>query len=195
MKALQIIGLWISFGSSAFVEPIYPPNAISGGTVVAALHSVAGKVEQIEIPWGEEPFLNSAKSALEQWRLHPDKDSDDLVIVHFRQPNIYYLKDAGEKMGGRRTTDVLPYPKTIIGPAYPAQILGQGAVILRMEISAEGRVAEVQTVKSAGSLTDVSIEAVRQWEFEPAEDYRGEPKASSAYAVLVYRFPLTEQKK
>ena len=73
--------------------------------------------------------------------------------------------------------------------------MGQGSAVLRVRISAEGRVDKVETLKSAGILTDVSIEAVRKWEFSPAVDDRGVPETSYAYAVLVYRLPVIEPKK
>jgi TonB family protein len=195
MKAIVILGFWAVFSTSTFVDPAYPPYAITGGTVVAELHSVSGKVEELEIHSGEEPFLDSAKSALEQWSLHPDNDGEDLVIVHFRQPHLYYLNDASENIGGARPLGHLPYPKTIVGPDYPVQVSGQGSVILKIEISSEGSVTDVRAEKTAGALTDVSIDAVRKWKFLPAEDERGIATASSAYAVLVYRFPIIGPKK
>ena len=195
MKSLQILGFLVILSSSVFVDPVYPPNTISGGTVIAELHSVSGKVEKLTIHSGEEPFASSARSALTQWQLHPEKDGDDLVVMHFRQPNLYYLNDAGEKISGTRPKGFLPYPKNIVRPAYPAQIMGQGSVILKIGISSNGRVAEIRAEKSAGSLTDVSIDAVRKWEFLPAEDDQGLSKESSAYAVFVYQFPVIERKR
>jgi hypothetical protein len=195
MKLLQILGLLVISSSEVFVDPEYPPNTVSGGTVIAEVHSVSGKVERLIIHSGEEPFVSSAKSALSQWRLHADEAGDDIVILHFRQPNLYRLGDAGEKISGAKPKRSLPYPRNIVGPAYPAQSLGQGSVILKIGISSEGRVAEIHSERSVGSLTDVSIDAVRKWDFLPAEDDRGIAKASSAYAVLVYQLPVIEQKR
>jgi TonB family protein len=195
MNLLHILGLFWALGSAVFVDPAYPPNAVTGGTVIAELHSVSGRVERLTVQSGSEPFLSSAKAALAKWSLHPETDGDDLVIVHFRQPNIYYLDNAGEEVHGTRSAGHLPYPKTIVGPAYPANMLGQGSVILRIEISSSGNVASLQAERGAGSLADVSIDAVRKWKFLPAKDDRGMAISSSAYAVLVYRFPVIDQKK
>jgi hypothetical protein len=195
MRSLQILGFLVFLSSGVFVDPIYPPNTVTGGTVIAELHSVSGRVEKLTIHSGEEPFVSAAQSALRQWQLHPEKDGDDLVVMHFRQPNLYYLNDAGEKISGAKPKGSLPYPKSIVGPAYPAQSLGRGSVILRIGISSDGRVGKIQAEKSVGSLTDVSIDAVRKWVFLPAEDGRGLAKASSAYAVFVYQFPVIEQKR
>jgi TonB family protein len=195
MNLLPIISLLLFFGSSTLVDPPFPPNTASGGTVVAELHMTAGNVDHVDILSGEEPFIGSCKSALSQWHLHPERDGNELVVVHFRQPNLYYLGNAEEEISCTKPKGPLACPKHIVAPAYPAQALGQGSVVLKARISAEGGVSAVQVVKSMGILTDVSIDAVRKWEFDPAEDDQGTAKPSSAYAVLVYRLLITEPEK
>ena len=114
-----------------------------------------------------------------------------LVIVHFRQPNLYSLGDTTEKFKPAQLNESLPYPTRIVPPSYPPDALGQGSVVLRVKISEEGRVTEVQVVKGMGVLTNASTEAVRKWEFIPAKNEQGIDSSSHAYAVFVYRFPLT----
>jgi hypothetical protein len=195
MRLLYLLGLWVILGADNLVDPIYPPNAISGGTVVAELHSVSGIVKSISIHAGEEPFVSSAKAALDQWHLHPERDGNDLVIVYFRQPNLFYLNDASESIAGGKAEHSTPYPKSIVGPSYPAQTFEPGAVILRMDISAAGSVEDVNPLKSAGDLTGVSIAAVRKWKFMPAKNDTGAEIRSHVYAVLVYRSPIVERKR
>ncbi len=194
MKIIQILGLLLVLSSETFIDPAYPPNAVTGGAVIMELHSVAGKVEKVTVHSGEEPFVAAAKSALSQWRLHPDRKGADLVIVYFRQPGLYYLNEAGEKINGRPAGN-LPYPSYLLGPAYPPQGLGQGSVVLKLEISPEGKVARVQTERSSGSLGEASVDAIRKWEFQPALNDQGKAITSSVYAVMVFRSPVIEQKK
>ena len=94
MSLINLLALWLMLGSDTVVGPLYPPNAVSGGTVVAELVSGAGGVSDIKILSGEEPFVSSSRAALQSWNLHPEKDGGDLVVVHFRQPNLYYMGDA-----------------------------------------------------------------------------------------------------
>ena len=195
MKLLQVLGFWLALGSGIFVDPAYPPNTVSGGTVIAEMRIAGGNPERVTIHSGEEPFVSAARNALAQWQFQLDENRNALIIVHFRQPNLYYLNSANEKISAVQSMGALPYPRKIIGPAYPAQGMGQGSAVLRVRISAEGRVDKVEILKSAGILTDVSIEAVRKWEFSPAVDDRGVPETSYAYAVLVYRLPVIEPKK
>ena len=68
MSFINLIALWLILGSDTVVGPKYPPNAVSGGTVVAALVPGAGGVLEIKILSGEEPFVSSEQggaSALE----------------------------------------------------------------------------------------------------------------------------------
>jgi protein TonB len=60
-----------------------------------------------------------------------------------------------------------------VKPRYPesARRRGiEGTVLLKMRITAQGRVENVQVVRSAGypDLDESAMEAVRRWRFEPA---------------------------
>ncbi len=184
------VGLWLMVGSLSLVDPLYPPNAVMGGTVVAEIHATTGSVKGMTILFGDEPFVDSCKTALTKWQMDSEGDSSELVIVHFRQPYLYHLGDPKQEIAPAKPRKFLPYPAYIIQPSYPVDGLGQGSVVLRVEISAEGQITDMQVVKPMGVLTDSSIEAVRKWKFKSAVDARGKAVASHAYAVLVYRFPL-----
>ena len=195
MNRTSIIALWMMLSSDTVVGPLYPPNTVSGGTVVVQLVSVAGDVLDMKILFGEGPFVSSTKAALRSWKLHPEKDGGDLVIVHFRQPGLYYMGDAKEEIRCAGADPSMPCPEYVVGPAYPAQAVGQGSVILRVAVAADGGILDVQTIQAMGVLTEPSAEAVRKWKFTPAQDARGVKKASHAYAVFVYRFPVIEKEK
>ena len=189
MNAVAAIGLLFLL---SVVDPIFPPNAVLGGTVVARLHFVSGNVKNVTILSGEEPFSSSCKTALAEWHMKSEPDGDELVIVHFRQPYLYTWGDNKEEINPARPGKSLPYPIYIVPPSYPANALGQGSVILRTEVSAEGKVSDVQVIEPMGVLTSASTDAVRRWRFTPAEDEQGAATSSHAYAVLVYRYPLTK---
>ena len=195
MSLINWFALWLILVSDAVVGPKFPPNAVSGGTVVAAVVSGTGGVSEIKILSGEEPFVSSSRAALQRWNLHPEKDGGDIVVVHFRQPNLYYIGDAQEEIRCAGTNPFMPCPKYVVAPAYPPRAMGQGSVILKVEVAADGSILDVRTLQAMGVLTDVSVAAVRKWKFTPAEDARGVKEASHAYAVFVYRFPVIGKKK
>ena len=76
-----------------------------------------------------------------------------------------------------------------VKPRYPesARRRGiEGTVLLKMRITAQGRVEDVQVVRSAGypELDESAMEAVRRWRFEPARR-NGAPVAEDAVLLPV----------
>jgi TonB family protein len=191
MNILAMILLWSTLGSISVVGPAYPPNAASGGTVIAELRFAAGKVENLKMLSGEGgAFADSCREALAQWHRDSPADGEALVIVHFRQPYLYFWGNRKEAIRPAKVEGLLPYPTFIVQPAYPADAQAQGSVVLQLSISDEGNVTDVKTIQAVGALTSPSVEAVRDWKFKPAEDAQGNRKPSIAYAVLVYRYPV-----
>jgi Gram-negative bacterial TonB protein C-terminal len=174
--------------------PVYPPGAVAGGTVVAALHVMAGSVTQVEILAGEEPFTTSARDALRGWRFEPRRDAERIpVVLNFRNPNLFALSPKGQDPTTLRKSygpSDVALPWHVVEPVYPANVLGQGSVILRLEIDDSGNVSDVNGVKSAGGLTDPCAKAVRAWKFAPARDQSGRQARSQAFAVCVFRHPV-----
>lgn len=189
VRIISIVCIWLAAGSLSVVDPVYPPNAVGRGTVVAQLRMSAGAVKSVTILSGEEPFSSSCKSALAQWRLPAGQDGDELVVVHFRRPELNYAGDSGQRISPAKPIESMAYPEYVVTPAYPANALGQGGVVLRTDISAEGWVVDVRVVKSMGILTDASVDAVKKWKFVPARDSHGNKTPAHAYTVLVFRFP------
>jgi len=77
-------------------------------------------------------------------------------------------------------------------PAYPLgarRLHQQGLVLLRVEVTEDGRPAEVTIAQSCGFpvLDDAALRAVRSWEFDPARI--GERAIASQIEVPV-RFAL-----
>ena len=174
--------------------PVYPPDAVAGGTVVAALQVIAGSVTQVEILAGEEPFATSARDALRGWRFKPRTGAERIpVVLNFRNPNLFALSPKDQDPTALRKShgpSDVPLPRHVVEPVYPANVIGQGSVILRLEIDDSGNVSDVNGVKSDGGLTDPCTKAVRAWKFAPARDQSGRQARSQAFAVCVFRDPV-----
>jgi protein TonB len=84
-------------------------------------------------------------------------------------------------------------PESMVQPEYPEDARKakvQGKVILQALIDREGRVAEVEVLRSVPefpSLAEAAVEAVSQWRYEPAER-NGKPVA--VYFTIVVEFKL-----
>ena len=172
-------------------EPGYPPNAVSGGTVVAELLLSPGGVTNVRIMSGGGAFAESAASALRAWRFLAKQKASVVVVVHFRDPNFFSTGPATRTITSTPPDVSLAYPKTVVDPVYPANSLGQGSVVLRADIAPTGTLVNTEVIKGAGSLTQASIDAVRNWTFFPAKDAKGRPIESSVFVVLVFRMPIT----
>jgi periplasmic protein TonB len=96
---------------------------------------------------------------------------------------------SGNGTGGGSGISARPVGGYQVKPRYPesARRRGiEGTVLLKMRITAQGRVEDVQVVRSAGypELDESAIEAVRRWRFEPARR-NGEPVAEDAVLLPV----------
>ena len=96
---------------------------------------------------------------------------------------------SGNGTGGGGGISARPIGGYQVKPRYPesARRRGiEGTVLLKMRITAQGRVEDVQVVRSAGypDLDESAIEAVRRWRFEPARR-NGEPVAEEAVLLPV----------
>ena len=171
--------------------PVYPPDAVAGGTVVAALRVTAGSVTRIEILAGEEPFATSARDALRSWRFKPGNVAERIpVVLNFRNPGLFALGLNSPVLRKSLGLGDVALPRHVVEPVYPANVIGQGSVILRLEIDDSGNVSDVNGVESAGGLTDPCTKAVRAWKFAPARDQSGRQARSQAFAVCVFRHPV-----
>ncbi len=184
--------VWSLLGNVSVVGPVYPPTAFNGGTVVAALELAEGTVQEVRILFGEDPFVAATKEALSKWRFDNSQEEEPavLVVVNFRGPNLYPTGSPQQNLSPTQPKHFLPTPTVVIEPAYPVDSLGEGSVVLDLEIADSGNVTRVKEIKGAGALTSASIAAVKQWQFKPARNSDGGVVSSKAYAVCVFRRPL-----
>jgi TonB family protein len=171
-------------------EPGYPPNAVNGETVVARLQFSPGAPTSVRILTGGGAFADSARSALEDWKFAPDQKGTVIAVVQFRNPNYYSTGPTTRNLEPFRSDALSAYPKSVVDATYPANSLGQGAVIIRLNVDSAGTVSDTEVIRPAGDLTDASLAAVRQWRFYPAKDSNGRSEAANVYAVLVFRMPV-----
>jgi hypothetical protein len=190
---LALISMWFAASAQMVVtDPLVPPNAAMGGTVIASVSLRPGSAGQITILNGEEPFNGPVQEALSQWQFPPDLNADNvLVVVNFRQPGLFAVGDnrmsVEEPSHGRKS---LPYPRIVAEPSYPPNVMGEGSVVFEVKLTPSGSIEKVKTVKGLGALTDAGIEALHDWKFAPARDGTGRPVSATAFVVFVFRTPV-----
>jgi hypothetical protein len=173
------------------VDPAFPPNAVGGGTVVAALAVSNGSVTRVNIISGTEPFAGSARTALAAWKFPESQDEETVtVVLDFAQPGMYAVGTAKRRVAAPRDGSSGPYPRTVLDPQYPPNGAGQGSVVLALDLDARGAIGNVGVVKDLGAFTQAGVNAVQQWRFAPAQDSFGKKHPARVYAVLVFRAPV-----
>jgi outer membrane biosynthesis protein TonB len=188
--AVLLFSLLLSL-QAEIVPPAYPPDAISGGTVVAVLHNAEGAVTSVEILSGSDPFAQSARWALSRWRSEPYAPANDtLVVVRFRARDAFAIGGTVPVMAPLQADPALPYPTQIVEPAFPSGTSQPVDVVLLVAVTREGLVGAVRPVVPSGFVDETSLEAVMNWHFIPAHDPDGRPVAAQAYVVLAYPRPL-----
>ena len=85
---------------------------------------------------------------------------------------------------------VPPNPIVVHEALYPINSVAMGTVSLVVVVEPDGRVSEVQVIKSIPSLDEPSVRAAKQWRFEPAR-LDGKPIRSKASISFVYDRGLT----
>jgi TonB family protein len=98
---------------------------------------------------------------------------------------------AGKERGGRPAEGLgitAPVPTRKVAPAYPEEAKQDkvaGVVVLQLLIGTDGRVHEVEVLQDPDPrLTKAAVEAVKQWEFEPARDKDGKPLSVKSSVTL-----------
>ena len=174
-------------------DPAFPPHAVGGGTVVAALEVADGSVKRVTLLTGQEPFAGCAQQALSSWRFAQAAEPERVVVVvHFRQPNPTSQGSSQRRVpaASGKGAAAGPYPLSISEPSYPPHGAGQGSVVLGVGLTSSGGIDKITTLKPLGVFADASIQAVRQWRFAPASDASGKAVSSKAYVVIVFRPPV-----
>ncbi len=177
------------------VAPVYPVTAYRGGTVVAALELAKGSVQDVKIVSGDKPFVGPVVDALRQWRFPEDRTNPAIVIVNFRGPDLYSMGSAQHAVDARGVPDSLPRPRNVTEPRYPPNSLGQGGVILQIDLTRKGAIAKSRLLKGGGDLAQACTEAVRHWKLDPPKKIAADAPAPEAFAVCVFRQPVLSAPK
>ena len=80
---------------------------------------------------------------------------------------------------------VPPLPRSVYRGQYQWNSVGIGAVVLLLDIEADGSVVGVKLLRSIPSLDEPSMKAAKKWTFLPAR-YMGKSIRSTTTAALIY---------
>ncbi len=188
------------------VDPIYPEAArqarVEGNVILGTRIDTQGYVSKVLVYSTKEFSLaQAAMDAVKQWVYEPLTIEGKPVEAVFTTSVNFKLKPdqtetadvvAGKDAEVLKIEDTADAPQCIkkVEPFYPLEArkaLIQGIVVLEVTTDEKGHVVEAKVVKSDSSLLNqASIDAVKQWKYEPVVR-KGYPVRASFYVTFTFR--------
>jgi hypothetical protein len=173
------------------VSPATPPGRLSYCEVVFEVGS--GLPPQVR--WCEGDFAAEVERAAAAWRFTP-------VEVPVRRSMGVYVEPSGDVdvvVWGRPPDDGpwpfdvtygdAPRPKKVRAPAWPKGAdasLGQVTCVVRGRVLPNGKLVDPDPPECPAAFSEVALQKVRSWRFEPA-DVDGEARPAEYAVRIVFR--------
>ncbi|HWF38498.1 MAG TPA: TonB family protein [Candidatus Acidoferrales bacterium] len=175
----------------------YPPQALFGGNVLLdASVDADGKLSDVRVVNGDEPFLAVALDAVRTWSFSPAQMDGRVAAgrigIVFQFPQSYvpaivardrtYVEPLADAAGRGAL------PVYTIEPTYPINSIAEGSVILYGLVDPQGQLTSTTVIRNIDSLTVPTEQAVAQWKWAPGKD-AGAKTVSPVIVVVTYRRP------
>jgi hypothetical protein len=182
--------------------PVYPPLVISGGEVVLELVvDAAGAVTEVLPLRATPPFTEALTAAAHGWRFEPSirlVEEDHvaapgrvLVAAIFRPPTLYGGATAGTPpLPTGLPSEQVPQPVGLTQPVHPVATLGDGMVLVEIELTALAEPLEYRVLAATPGFEEPALDAVRSWRFSPPAE-AAPPGRLFVYALVGFREPVT----
>lgn len=184
----------------SLVAAPYPTEVFSGGEVVLdALVESSGRLGDIRILGGENPFLQKVLAAVQTWTFLPARAADKKVAetrigIVFQFPGSLASVRAPQEHRYEGPLADVPergaLPIDTPKPETSQAKLAEGSVILCEQVDSHGQVDTVEVVRGQESFTAASVAAARQWRFAPGRR-GGTDSASEVIVVVTFRRSAT----
>jgi TonB family protein len=180
----------------------YPPQARSSGMVTLDVTvDSSGAVQSVQAVRDVPPLTKPAEDAVRQWKFHPATEGDQSVPGVIRVNVVFNPFNPSDvsipnkplpppENASANVTGAFQPPdvKSADYAVYPPNTVASGAVILNVQISEDGSVHDVNTVRGVDPLASASSKAVREWQFTPGV-YESKPVASHEIVAFVFVRP------
>ncbi|MGB7435120.1 MAG: energy transducer TonB [Candidatus Acidiferrum sp.] len=177
----------------------YPINAQQPGFVsLDALVSSNGLLQSIVVVRDVPPLTDAAQGAVKSWQFTAATlDGNGVpglvrVNVVFNPYNPSGVGLPGESLQPPQAEVVSDFQPAGLVKAnyavYPPNTVVAGSVVLKIHVSAQGKVSNVAVLRGKDPLNAPSITAAKTWVFTPAM-YKGKSVGSDVIVVFVYASP------
>jgi len=154
------------------VTPRYPPLAraarVQGIVVLGVVIGKGGDVRDVKIVSGHPMLAPAAMKAIKQWRYQPYIAENEPVEIETTVQVSFRLADGAETNGRMQEASSLspPPPPPVTPPLAKAGHI-EGAVVLNVDIDAEGNVGRVELASGNPRLAAAAMDAVLRWRYRP----------------------------
>ena len=189
------------------VNPIYPEQArqarVEGNVILGTRIDPQGRVSRVMVYSSKDfALVEAAKNAVRQWVYEPliidGKPREAVFTTQIRfqlqkQKSERTVPAAGLDRGVLMLEDPAKAPTLTkkVSPIYPEEAkkaLIQGVVVLEVTLDEEGNVDKVEVLRSESSLLNqASIDAVKQWKYEPYLNSEGNPVPAAFSVTITFR--------
>ncbi len=152
--------------------------------VLDAATDTRGTVQSVEILHGVDRF-----DAIALPTSNPlPADSRVTFIFLFRPRALFSASPIQLVPSLKRQSDRAAVPVELSDPGYPVNSVGEGSVVLELQIASTGAVQGVRVISDAPGLAAHTERATRSWKFEPAVR-NGSATAGAVIVVASYLRP------
>jgi TonB family protein len=203
MRVLLSTVLLAGVSGSAVAQATQPPRLVSAqlgeapwnvqGAGIAACDVTIdenGAVAGAELVQDVPPFGAQLADAVRSWRFEAAREGDRRVATHVLVLGLFrpqWTVPTPEKPLYKTTPapEELPWPTFVALPPYPANVMGNGKVVVEADVSDEGKVVSAHSLGAATGFDSAALDAARQWTFRPAAR-SGRPIPSRAFLVFSF---------
>ena len=191
---------FVPAGLVSLVTTPYPPQALFGGEVVLdAQIDAGGKIGDLTVISGNNPFVGPVLDAVRTWTFSPARLGETAVAsriaIVFQFPQSFFPKlpaparDRSYESITDRSAAHGPLPAYTDEPDYPANTVAEDSVALYGEIDSQGALVSTRVLRDVEPLTDASLAAFRRWRFASPKQAGPDGADSAVIAVFTFRHP------
>jgi TonB family protein len=175
--------------------------AYGGGDVALELTvDLGGSVIDVKPLRATPPFTDVVTAVVRSWRFEPAtgkvKDrlanvpGQVLVVAVFNPPSMFAApapREAAKVLSPASPS--LPQPGSPAVPPYPVGVVGNGTVLVEVEMSASGSPKAYRVLGRTSGFDAAALATVKRWPLT-APTGRGEADPIFVYALVVFREPV-----
>ena len=172
-----LLGVFALWDPVSVTGPVYPPDAVDGRNRRSCASGYRGLCYASGNPCRRRaPSRPPRATRSASWRFKSGTGSRahsggaPISEILTCSPSVRNARQKFQRPECHTVRATCRCPGEIVEPVYPANVIGQGSVVLRLEIDDSGNVSDVTELNPGGGLTTLARKLCAAWKFAPAPD-------------------------